>query len=129
MFYAQAADTLSFETYCGVLPQGWSLVSGGYRSAGGGKLEISYKGPGGATLLLRQGPAACAEVEGCPPTGTDAGAASFGDRAGTLLDTEAGYAVDASTGATLYLAETTNLDADATLALTSALAPIPVTVP
>jgi hypothetical protein len=124
VFFAQAAETLAFEVYCADLPSGWSLVSAGYRSAGGGKLEISYKGPGGATLVLRQGPAACTDVEACPPTGVELGAASFGDRSGTLLDTDAGFAVDATDGATLYLAETTVVDRDTTTALTSALVPI-----
>ncbi len=122
-FFAQAADTLSFEIYCAVLPSGWSLVGGSYRSASGGRLEISYKGPGGATLRLRQGPNACADDPACPPTGTDLGAASFGDQGASLLATSTGLAVVAS-AAVPYIAETTVLDQDATKALTSALIPI-----
>lgn len=123
-FFAEAAEALAFETYCAVLPSGWSLVSGGYRGASGGRLEISYKGPGGATLLLRQGPAACADDPACPPTGTDLGEATYGDRPGALLQTDAGFAVDASAGATLYLAQTTRLDQAGTTALVAALIPI-----
>lgn len=123
-FYAKAADTLPFDVYCADLPSGWSLVTASYRSAGGGKLEISYKGPGGATFVLRQGPDACTGVDGCPPSGSTLGEASFGDRAGTLLDTDAGFAVDASEGATFYIAETTVVGRETTTALTSALVKI-----
>lgn len=123
-FYAKAADALPFDVYCAALPSGWSLVSASYRSAAGGKLEISYKGPGGATFVLRQGPDACTGVDGCPPSGPSLGEASFGDRAGALLDTDAGFAVDASAGATFYVAETTVVGRDATTALTAALVKI-----
>jgi len=123
-FFAQASAALSFETYCAALPSGWNLTSGSYRGADGGRLDILYKGPGGATLHLRQGPAACVGDPACPPTGTDLGEATFGDRPGAFLSTGAGLAVDASEASVVYLAETTGLDEAAARALIAALIPI-----
>lgn len=84
-FYAALAAVVAWDVYCPVLPAGWFVDTGEFRQASGGKLEISYKGPAGARLELREG-AFCAGQEGCLPTGADAGAASFGDRPGRLLD-------------------------------------------
>ena len=123
-FFTAAAEALTFEVYCAVLPSGWSVVSGSYRGSGGGRLEIAYRGPGGATLQLREGPAACTDVPACPPTGGDLGAAAFGDRPGELLATDNGVAVDASDGALYYIAETTGLDQATATALAAALIPI-----
>ena len=54
-FYAAAAAAVQWTVYCPVLPKGWFVVTGRYRLAGGGRLEISYRGPSGASFTLREG--------------------------------------------------------------------------
>ena len=88
-FYEAVAGDVTWDVYCAVLPAGWFVDAGSFRLAGGGKLEISYKGPGGQRIEMRQG-TYCAGVEGCIPTGPDAGSASYGDRPARLVDTGGG---------------------------------------
>ena len=97
-FFDQAAAAVGWPVYCAVLPGGWNVSTGSYRLASGGRLEISYKGPGGATLTLSEG-SFCTADDGCVPAGTDAGAASFGSRPATLVSlADGGYAVVADRG-------------------------------
>jgi hypothetical protein len=84
-FYAALAASVAWDVYCATLPQGWFVESGSYRLSSGGQLTITYKGPGGARLAVREG-GYCAGQAGCIPAGTDAGAARFGDRDARLLD-------------------------------------------
>lgn len=88
-FYGHLAASVSWAVYCPVLPSGWFVSTGSYRLANGGKLEISYKGPGGATLALSEG-SFCTDGTGCVPSGTDSGGAAFGAMQGTLVTTDAG---------------------------------------
>ena len=88
-FYEAVAGDVTWDVYCAVLPAGWFVDAGSFRLAGGGKLEISYKGPGGQRIEMRQG-TYCAGVDDCIPTGPDAGSASYGDRSGRLVDTGGG---------------------------------------
>lgn len=88
-FYEAVAGDVTWDVYCAVLPAGWFVDAGSFRLAGGGKLEISYKGPGGQRIEMRQG-TYCAGVEGCIPTGPDAGPASYGGRPARLVDTGGG---------------------------------------
>lgn len=83
-FYAAVVTKVSWAVYCPGLPTGWNIVAGSYRTTGTGRLEISYRIRSGGTLNLSEG-AFCATADGCVPGGTDAGAASFGDMAGTLV--------------------------------------------
>lgn len=88
-FYAALAASVAWDVYCPVLPSGWFVDSGpnsgSYRLANGGQLSITYRGPDGARLVIREGNY-CAGLPDCPPSGTDAGAARFGDRDARLLD-------------------------------------------
>ena len=84
-FYTALAASVSWDVYCATLPQGWFVESGSYRLSTGGQLSITYKGPGGARLAVREG-GYCAGHPDCIPAGTDAGAARFGDREARLLD-------------------------------------------
>lgn len=124
-FFEAAAATLSWTVYCAVLPSGWFVDTGGYRQAGGGRLEIAYRGPGGARLELREG-AFCADGSGCVPSGADSGDASFGDKTGTLTATDdGGWAVVVDRGAPIsWLAVGTGLDEDAFRAITTAIAAV-----
>lgn len=88
-FFELAASDLDFAVYCAVLPSGWFVGSGEYRQAGGGRLDIAYRGPGGARLELHEG-AFCAAADGCVPVGTESGDAQFGDKTGTLIAADDG---------------------------------------
>mgnify|MGYP000023421649 CR=1 FL=1 len=90
---AQAvADAVAWPVYCPALTGRWFVDSGQYRLAGGGWLEISYRGPDGARITLREG--AYCGGDDCLSAGTDLGAADVGDLPGTLLDVgDGGYAV------------------------------------
>jgi hypothetical protein len=83
-FYASVAASVDWPVYCPSLPAGWNVVSGQYRLAGGGRLEIGYKGPAGAKITLSEG-AFCQDTDGCVPSGTEIGDAAFGDKTGTLI--------------------------------------------
>ena len=83
-FYASVASAVDWPVYCPALPAGWFVQSGSYRLAGGARLEISYRGPRGAHIDLKEG-AFCSSSDGCVPDGTDAGTAAFGDRQGDLV--------------------------------------------
>ena len=47
---------------------------------------MSYKGPGGARLVLQEGTYCTSGVSACSPHDHELGSASFGDRQGTLVD-------------------------------------------
>lgn len=92
-FYAAAAANLDWPVYCPALPARWSVTNGNYSSQGMGRLTITYRGPGGATLSLQQG-AFCDDGDGCVAAGTDSGDAPFGDQTGTLVALDGGgYAI------------------------------------
>jgi hypothetical protein len=97
-FYVATAQAVDWAVYCPVLGSGWFVEKGQYRLAGGGWMEIAYKGPGGAHLALREG-AACTAAD-CRPSGDDLGEAAYGDMTGTLLQLSDGYAVVVEPGAT-----------------------------
>jgi len=83
-FFAAVADVVTWPVYCPVLAGRWFVDSGQYRLAGGGWLEIAYRGPDGARIALREG--SYCNGDDCVSKGDDLGAADFGDLAGTLLD-------------------------------------------
>ena len=75
------------------MPDGWFVGAGTYQLAGGGKLSVSYKGPGGATIDVSQG-AFCTDSSGCVPAGTEAGETPFGPWTGTLTNlADGGFAI------------------------------------
>jgi hypothetical protein len=84
-FYSALAASVAWNVYCPVLPPGWFVASGSYRLSNGGQLTITYRGPGGASLEVREG-GYCSGQSGCIPTGTDSGSASFGNLPARLLD-------------------------------------------
>ena len=122
-FFTKAAASLTWTVYCAVLPARWFVDSGEYRQAGGGRLEIAYRGPGGARFELREG-AFCATADGCVPSGADVGDASLGDQTGTLIATDdGGWALVVDAGAPIsWLAIGTGVDEDAFRAFAAGLA-------
>jgi hypothetical protein len=85
-FFANAAARFPWPVYCAVLPARWNVVQGSF---GGGRLDIAYRGPNGATLALYQGDG-CGDDAACQRTGTEVGAAAFGDQTGTLAQLDDG---------------------------------------
>lgn len=122
-FYAALAASVAWDVYCATLPQGWFVESGSYRLSNGGQLSITYKGPGGARLAVREG-GYCAGHPDCIPAGTDAGAARFGDRDARLLDIGNGswLVVVVPTADVGWQAMGTGMDATALGAYTAAFA-------
>ena len=88
-FFADAAVRFAWPVYCAILPARWNVGTGSFAGAGGGSLDISYRGPSGATLALHQG-ASCGSGDVCQATGTDAGDAPFGDQTGTFVQLDDG---------------------------------------
>jgi hypothetical protein len=83
-FFEGAASGLAWPVYCAVLPARWNVTSGSWTGRGGGSLDITYRGPNGATLTLHQG-VGCPDGSVCQATGTDSGEAAFGDQTGTFV--------------------------------------------
>ena len=100
-FYGSVATAVAWTVYCPVLPGGWFVESGQYRLAGGGRLAIAYRGPGGDRFTLDEG-VWSKEGIGCVPPGADMGATAFGDREGTLIATDNGsFAIVVDDGASV----------------------------
>lgn len=122
-FFESVAKAVDWTVLCAVLPKGWSVSTGSYRLANGGKVIISYKGPGGATLALSEG-AFCAGGDGCVPSGTDISDAALGPLAGTLVGLDdGGFAIVAARGENpSWLMVVEGLDQETSVALGAALA-------
>jgi hypothetical protein len=121
-FLEAVAGRLEWTVLCAVLPARWSVVRGEYRLANGGRMVMSYKGPGGATLVLSEG-AFCRDADGCVPPGTDTGDAALGPMTGTLVALDdGGWAIVADRGEKLsWLLEAQGLDEAATRSIGAAL--------
>ena len=92
MFFRDFAAKVPWDVYCPSLPRGWFVGTGQWRQADGGRLEVSYRGPDGAGLMLQEG-SFCPGDGDCVPPGEERGPAAFGDRDGTLIATADGWAV------------------------------------
>ena len=120
-FYAAVAQAVDWDVYCPVLPSGWFVDAGTFRLAGGGRMEIAYRGPGGTRLEIREG-AYCAGETDCIPSAPETGPASFGDRAGRLLDLGDGRSMVVAEGDDVdWEARETGLDASTLAGMTAAL--------
>ena len=92
-FFATVATKVDWDVYCAVLPRGWSVDTGSYRTSNGGWLKIAYKASGGRRFELREG-AFCTDPATCVPTGIELAPGPFGDREATVLQVEdGGYAM------------------------------------
>jgi len=124
-FFTKAARAVAWPVLCGVLPKGWFVSSGSYRLANGGKLLISYRGPGGATIALSEG-AFCSVADGCVPAGTETGEATMGPLPGTLVGlNDGGFAIVAArAGNPSWLMVAQGLGLQETIDLGAALAQV-----
>jgi hypothetical protein len=85
-WFVDQAPHLSWSVYCAVLPSGWGVLSGSSEYNNGGYVQMTYEGPGGATLALYEGNICHFMTTGCASAGTDLGAATFGERSGHLYN-------------------------------------------
>ena len=83
-FYVTVADHVTWNVYCPVLPKGWIVQTGSYRTSGGGWMKIAYKASGSRHFELREG-AFCTDPATCVPTGTELAPGYFGDRGATIV--------------------------------------------
>lgn len=98
-FYLAVAEAVDWTVLCPVLPDGWFVESGTYRLAGGGWLEIAYRGPAGARIRLREG-GFCPDASGCVPSGVEVEDVAVGPLVGRLIATDdGGWAVVVDRGA------------------------------
>ena len=97
-FFAMAARSVKWAVYCAILPAGWYVNTGTFSADPGGQLTISYKGPGGVSLELKEG-SYCTDGESvCQPKVKELGPTLYGDQMGTLFTLEPGYAVYVNEG-------------------------------
>ena len=122
-FYVALAGSVAWDVYCPVLPPGWFVESGSYyRLSNEGQLSITYRGPDGGRLVVREG-SYCAAVPDCIPTGPDAGTASFSDRPARLVEAEGGaWLVVAEGGDVNWEAKGTGMDGATLSGFTAAFA-------
>ncbi len=121
-FFVLVAEAVAWPLYCPVLPAGWNVTAGQWRQAGGGRMEIGYKGPGGARIDLAEG-AFCADANGCVPPGTEIGDTAFADRTAMLVAADDGsWAVVVDQGSNpSWLLTATGLDETEVRAIAAAL--------
>jgi hypothetical protein len=124
-FFEDAARAVDWTVLCGVLPKGWFVAQGSYRLANGGRLVISYKGPGGASLTLSEGAYCMTDASACTPSGDDLGGAALGPFDGTLYETADGYAIVVNAGENpAWSMTTTGVTLETTVKLGAALATV-----
>lgn len=122
-FYAALASSVAWSVYCAVLPTGWYVDKGGYELAGGGHLQITYKGPDGAHLALEEGVYCTDGASACAPRDQDLGPAKFGDLDGELVAVGDAFAIYVDPGSSpSWQATGTGLDQATFVALSAALA-------
>lgn len=112
-FFTSAAQSMSWDVYCAVLPSGWFVDAGTFRLKDGGSLDVAYKGPNGARFELQEGSFCTSGLSACSPHDRVIGPAAFGDRQGGLdsLGPNLGYAIYVNPGqAPAWQAVGTGLD-------------------
>jgi hypothetical protein len=125
-FFAAAAETMSWDVYCAVLPDGWFVETGAYRLADGGRLDVTYRGPGGERIEVQQGAYCTSDASACAPRDREIGPGAFGDRAGVLAalggSEKDGFAVYVDAGvAPSWAISGSGMDEAAFVAIASAL--------
>jgi hypothetical protein len=75
-FFASVAAAVDWPVLC-LAEDGWFVTTGSYSLRDGGRLEIGYRGPGGATLDVREG--YICDGDGCAPQGLVLGDVALGE--------------------------------------------------
>ncbi len=127
-FLADAANNLTFQVYCAALPSGWILTAGNFTQPSGGVLDVSYKGPAGATVAIQEGAFCITSAIACSPHDKVIGSAKFGDLAGSLdtLGPGPGFVIYVAAGTTrAYTAKGTGLTQAAFVGIVAAMVKVP----
>lgn len=98
-FFVAIAQAVLWPVYCAVLPAGWSIVSGSYRLANGGQMNVEYRNLAGATFELKEGHWCTDGVSACSPHDAFVGPAAFGDQQGELGSLGSGFVLYVAAGA------------------------------
>jgi hypothetical protein len=98
-FVAQAPH-FTWTLYCAVLPSGWSILADGAHAYydNGGKLDTTYKGPGGILLTVKEGAFCTSGAAACAPYTSDVGPAQFADLTGELYINSGAYVLYVNPG-------------------------------
>jgi hypothetical protein len=123
-FFEEIAGQVDWDLYCAVLPSRWHVNAGDFSLRDGGRMEITYRGPGDATLTLQEGNVCTAGASACSPKDTSLGSASFGDLDGGLvsLGPGQGFAIYVDAGSNpSWTAIGTGLDQQSFLQVAAAL--------
>jgi hypothetical protein len=123
-FFEHIAGQVDWDLYCAVLPPHWFVDAGEFSLRDGGRMEVTYRGPGGARLTLQEGNFCTDGVSACSPKDQSLGEASFGSRGGGLvsLGPGDGFAVYVDPGqAPSWAATGTGLDQATFVAFAAAL--------
>jgi hypothetical protein len=98
--WKEAANNLSFDVYCAVLPSSWWVQNTEWKGTPVTYVTISLKNAKGWTITVGEGNF-CSGAPLCWTSTSDLGTALFGDRPGTLKLRAAGeYAVYVDAGTT-----------------------------
>ncbi len=131
-WYTTAADGLPFDVYCPVLPATWFVDAGGGTWRGGTDqwLQITYKGPGVAKIVLQEGAFCTGGLSLCSPHDTVIGTATFGSLPGSLdalgPAPSDGYAIYIDPGSRKgYTITGTGIAQDAFVAIAAAVVKVP----
>jgi hypothetical protein len=125
-FFADAANKLPFGVYCGVLPGGWYFTAGNYTQPSGGIFNVTYKGPGGAQIVIQEGAFCTGGAVTCSPHDAALGSAKFGGMAGTLVSVGSGFAIYVAPGtAAAYTAKGTGISQATFVSITAGLVKVP----
>lgn len=83
-WFVTAADHMSWDVYCALLPTGWSVVTASADYNNGGTLNISYKSGTTKTFSLAEGNQ-CPRPLGCPAAGVSIGPGTFASLPADLI--------------------------------------------
>jgi hypothetical protein len=121
-FFAQVAGDLHWDVYCGILPSGWAVKTGGFDGEAPGSVTVGYAGPGGATLAVGEGAYCTSGAAACAPRTAELGTARFGDLVGSLVSVSGGFAIYVNPGTThAYAITGKGMGKDAFVALAASM--------
>ncbi|MBF6604744.1 MAG: hypothetical protein IVW53_04090 [Chloroflexi bacterium] len=122
-FFVAIAQAVQWPVYCAVMPTGWSIVSGSYRLANGGQMNVEYRNQSGWTFELKEGHWCTDGASACSPHDLFVGPSAFGDRQGELGSLGGGFVLYVDAGSNpSWTARGTGLDQATFSALCAALA-------
>jgi hypothetical protein len=125
-YFIDAANHLKFAVYCGAVPKGWVFKSFSNSWPGVAKMSATYAGPGGATIIIKEGAFCTTSASACSPSTGSLGTAHFGTLSGQLDSTTTGFAIYVNPGtAQGYTATGTSVSQATFVSIVAALYLVP----